>query len=50
MKITVSLAAGNQQDVEQLLKNMHDEFRRNMLLMGCKNIKDFDKSKIIYRK
>ena len=47
MKLTVSLAAGSQQDVEQLLKNMHDEFIRNMLLIGCKNIKDFDKYKIM---
>jgi len=44
-----SLAAGGQQGVEQLLKNMHDEINRNMLLMGCKNIKDLNKSKIIYR-
>ena len=49
MNLKVSLAAGRQQGVEQLFKNMHDEFSRNMLLMGCKNIKDFDKSKIIYR-
>tara|TARA_Y100001970_G_C14226625_1_gene856085 strand:+ start:1235 stop:2386 length:1152 start_codon:yes stop_codon:yes gene_type:complete len=45
-----SLAAGGQQGVEQLLKNMHDEISRNMLLMGCKNIKDLNKSKIVYRK
>ena len=44
-----SLAAGGQQGVEQLLKNMHDEINRNMLLMGCKNIKDLNESKIIYR-
>ena len=47
MNLTVSLAAGSQRTVEQLLKNMHDEFSRNMLLMGCKNIKDFDRYKII---
>ena len=47
MNLTVSLAAVSQQGVEQLLKNMHDEFSRNMLLMGCKNIKDLDRSKII---
>ena len=49
MNLTVSLAAESQQGVERLLKNMHDEFSRNMLLMGCKNIKDLDRSKIICR-
>ena len=39
MNLTVSLAAGSQQGVEQLLKNMHDEFSRNMLLVGCKKYK-----------
>ena len=47
MNLTVSLAAESQQGVERLLKNMHDEFSKNMLLMGCKNIKDFDRYKII---
>ena len=47
MNLTVSLAAESQQGVERLLKNMHDEFIRNMLLIGCKNIKDFDKYKIM---
>ena len=28
----------------------YDEFSKNMLLMGCKNIKDLDISKIIYRR
>ena len=45
-----SLAAGGQQGVEHLLKNMHDEISRNMVLMGCKNLKELDNSKIIYRK
>ena len=49
MNLTVYLAAESQQGVERLLKNMHDEFSKNMLLMGCKNIKDLDRSKIIYR-
>ena len=44
-----SLGAGGQQGVERLLQNMHDEIRRNMILMGCKSVKDFDASKIIYR-
>ena len=45
-----SLGAGGQKGVERLLENMHKEIRRNMILMGCKNVKDLDASKIIYRK
>jgi L-lactate dehydrogenase (cytochrome) len=45
-----SLGAGGQQGVERLLQNMHDEIRRNMILMGCKSINDLDESKIIYRR
>ena len=45
-----SLGAGGQQGVERLLENMQKEIRRNMILMGCKNIKDLDASKIIFRK
>ncbi len=44
-----SLGAGGQQGVERLLENMHKEIRRNMILMGCKSVKDLDNSKIIYR-
>jgi 5-methyltetrahydrofolate--homocysteine methyltransferase len=35
--------------VERLLENMQKEIRRNMILMGCKSVKDLDASKIIYR-
>ncbi len=45
-----SLSAGGQLGVERLLENMQNEIRRNMILMGCKTIKDLDASKIIYRK
>ena len=45
-----SLAAGGQQGVEHLLQNMHDEINRNMVLMGCKNLKELNNSKLIYRK
>ncbi|MDC0043878.1 alpha-hydroxy-acid oxidizing protein [Candidatus Pelagibacter sp.] len=45
-----SLAAGGQQGVEHLLQNMHDEINRNMVLMGCKSLKDLNNSKLIYRK
>ncbi len=44
-----SLGAGGQKGVERLLDNMQNEIRRNMILMGCKKIKDLDASKIIYR-
>jgi len=29
---------------------MHDELNRNMVLMGCKNLKELNSSKLIYRK
>ena len=45
-----SLGAGGQQGVERLLENMQKEIRRNMILMGCKSVKDLDASKIIFRK
>ena len=45
-----SLGAGGQQGVEGLLENMQKEIRRNMILMGCKRVKDLDASKIISRK
>ena len=45
-----SLGAGGQQGVERLLENMHSEIRRNMILLGCKNLNELDHSKIIYRK
>tara|TARA_B100000686_G_scaffold336095_1_gene405556 strand:- start:6353 stop:7504 length:1152 start_codon:yes stop_codon:yes gene_type:complete len=45
-----ALAAGGQKGVEKVLQNMHDEIHRNMVLMGCKNIKELNESKIIYRK
>jgi len=45
-----SLGAGGQQGVERLLENMQKEIRRNMILMGCKRVKDLDASKIISRR
>ena len=45
-----SLSAGGQQGVEHLLKMMHDEINRNMILMGCKNLSELNYSKLIYRK
>ncbi len=45
-----SLGAGGQKGVERLLGNMHKEIRRNMILMGCKNLKELNETRIIYRK
>ena len=45
-----SLGAGGQAGVEKMLKNMKEEIYRDMVLMGCKNLKELDSSKIIYRK
>ena len=45
-----ALSAGGQQGVEHLLQNIHDEINRNMVLMGCKNLKELNSSKLIYRK
>ena len=45
-----SLASGGQAGVERALQNMQKEIERNMLLMGCKNLKELNSSKIIYKK
>ena len=44
-----ALGAGGQEGVEQILKRMRDEIRRDMILLGCKNIKELNKAKIAYR-
>ena len=40
-----ALGAGGQKGVEALLQRMHDEIRRDMILLGCKTIKRFKKNK-----
>ena len=45
-----SLSAGGQEGVEKMLSNMREEIYRDMVLMGCKNIKELNFSKLIYRK
>ena len=45
-----ALGAGGQPGVERLLQNMHDEINRDMILMGCKNLKELNSSKLNYRK
>ena len=44
-----ALSAGGQKGVEQILLRMRDEIRRDMILMGCKSIKELNKTKIAYR-
>ena len=44
-----ALGAGGQAGVEQILKRMREEIRRDMILLGCKNIKELNRSKIAYR-
>jgi L-lactate dehydrogenase (cytochrome) len=43
------LSAGGQGGVELILKRMKDEITRDMILLGCKSIKELNKSKIAYR-
>jgi L-lactate dehydrogenase (cytochrome) len=44
-----ALGAGGQQGVEMVLQRMRDEIRRDMILMGCKSIKELNPSKIAFR-
>tara|TARA_B100000579_G_scaffold348909_1_gene302345 strand:+ start:11016 stop:12164 length:1149 start_codon:yes stop_codon:yes gene_type:complete len=44
-----ALGAGGQKGVEAILQRMHDEIRRDMILLGVKNVKELDKNKIIFR-
>ncbi len=44
-----ALGAGGQKGVEKILKKMKDEITRDMILLGCKNIKEINKTKIAYR-
>ena len=44
-----ALGAGGQAGVEQILKRMREELRRDMILLGCKSIKELNSSKIAYR-
>ena len=45
-----AVGAGGQQGVELLLQKMKAEIHRDMVLMGCKSIKDLNRSKVIFRK
>ena len=45
-----ALGAGGQRGVESILQKMHDEIERDMILMGCRSVKELNRSKIVYRK
>jgi len=45
-----ALAAGGQKGVEKILENMKAEINRDMKLMGCKNVGELNRSKLIHRK
>ncbi len=44
-----ALGAGGQKGVEQILQRMKDEITRDMILLGCKSIKELNNAKIAYR-
>ena len=44
-----ALGAGGQKGVEAILQRMHDEIRRDMILLGCKSIKELNKKNIAFR-
>jgi L-lactate dehydrogenase (cytochrome) len=44
-----SLGAGGQKGVEAVLQIMKDEIKRDMTLMGCKSVKELNRSKIVFR-
>ncbi len=44
-----ALAAGGQKGVEEILEKMKSEIKRDMILMGCKNVSELTKNKIRYR-
>ena len=44
-----ALAAGGEKGVETILQKMKSEINRDMILMGCKSIKELNRSKIVFR-
>jgi len=45
-----ALGAAGQQGVEVILQKMKDEINRDMILMGCKSVKELNRSKVVFRK
>ena len=44
-----ALSAAGEKGVEAILKKMKDEIKRDMILMGCKSVKDLNKSKLRFK-
>lgn len=44
-----ALGAAGQKGVESILQKMKAEINRDMILMGCKSVKELDRSKIVFR-
>jgi L-lactate dehydrogenase (cytochrome) len=44
-----ALGAGGQKGVEAILQKMKDEIKRDMTLMGCRSVKELDRSKVKFR-
>ena len=44
-----ALGAGGQQGVEAILQKMKAEINRDMILMGCKSVKDLNRTKVKFR-
>ena len=45
-----ALGAAGQKGVEAVLQKMKAEINRDMILMGCKSVKDLNRSKVVLRK
>jgi len=45
-----ALGAAGQKGVQAILQKMKNEINRDMILMGCKSVKDLNRSKIKFRK
>ena len=45
-----ALSAGGQKAVEIVLEKMKSEIKRDMILMGCKSVKDLNRNKITFIK
>jgi L-lactate dehydrogenase (cytochrome) len=44
-----ALGAGGQKGVEAILQKMKDEIKRDMTLMGCRSVKELNRSKVKFR-
>ena len=45
-----ALGAGGQNGIELMLQKMKAEIKRDMTLMGCRSVKELNKSKVVFRK